>query len=244
MRKIQDLPYKEQFTYIQDYFSALEFNEELHRYSLPDKKIKRSVSAVYKDFIPKTDFYNIARNIDRKQGIPEGTTMRLWDLKGKESTAKGTKAHFFAEIYAKYPVLQPETGYESAIKLFIDNLPKHVIVAFTELTMYHKEYLFAGTADLILYDIKKNTYFIADWKTNVDLYKAYGKLLSPFNTLENNSLNKYSLQFSLYQILLEQTCVKVQGRALIWIKKDGTYETISLPNRTKKLIKYLNKKCL
>jgi len=241
MKQIQELPLAEQKRFIKECFKDLKFNEELHRYSLPDRTIKKSVSTVIKDFIPKADFYNIAKNIDRKQGLPEGTTFRLWELKGKESTAKGNKAHFFGEVYAKYPVLQPETGYEVAVKSFIEDLPDYLEIAFTELVMYHKEYLFAGTMDLLLYNTKSNSYIVADYKTNADLYKSFGKLLHPFYLYDNNALNKYMLQLSTYQLMLEQTGVKVHNRVVVWLKPNGFYELIPVDDVTQELNKYYKK---
>ena len=72
--------------------------------------------------------------------------------------------------------------------------------------MYHKEYLFGGTLDLLLYDTIQEGYIIGDYKTNKDLFKNYrGQTLKDeFSFLLQNSFNIYQLQLSLYQILLEQ----------------------------------------
>ena len=115
--------------------------------------------------------------------------------------------------------------FEEAIVNFWNDLPSTVIPVVMELQMYHKEYMFAGTADILLYNTVTNTFIIGDYKTNKDLFKNYkGKtLLSPFKNLLDNPYNKYQLQLSFYQLLLEQTGFKVSSRKLIWLKPDGTY---------------------
>ena len=116
-------------------------------------------------------------------------------------------------------------GFEEAIVNFWNDLHSTVIPLVIELQMFHKEYMFAGTADILLYNTVTNTFIIGDYKTNKDLFKNYkGKtLLSPFKNLLDSPYNKYQLQLSFYQLLLEQTGFKVSSRKLIWLKPDGTY---------------------
>lgn len=73
--------------------------------------------------------------------------------------------------------------------------------------------------------------------TNKDIYKNYNKtkLLTPFNNLLDNPLNKYKIQLSLYQILFEQCGFQVENRFLIWLKEDGSFEQIDLEDLTNEL---------
>nr|DAK47305.1 MAG TPA: Exonuclease V [Caudoviricetes sp.] len=88
--------------------------------------------------------------------------------------------------------------------------------------------------------------FCVTHNTNQDLFKNYkGKrLLTPFDDLEDNPFNKYQLQLSLYQILFEQTGFKIENRALIWVKEDGTYEIYRTNDYRDRLIEHLNKNYL
>jgi len=100
--------------------------------------------------------------------------------------------------------------------------------------MYHFKHLFAGTADIILFDTKTQTYIIADYKTNKDLLKNYkGKtMLGPFSHLLDNPLNHYAIQLSYYQLLLEQVGVKVSKRIIIWLGLDGNYQLFNTEDVT------------
>lgn len=74
-----------------------------------------------------------------------------------------------------------------------------------------KKYNLAGTIDkLFLYDGKL---IIGDWKTNKEIKTdndwCFNKLLSPFDNIKENELNKYSLQLSIYAILLEEVGLEV-----------------------------------
>jgi hypothetical protein len=61
----------------------------------------------------------------------------------------------------------------------------------------------------------------------------------PFDNLIDEPLGHYTLQFSMYQLMLESIGLKILGRRLIWLKGDGTYETIKIDNVSDKLLKIL-----
>jgi hypothetical protein len=96
---------------------------------------------------------------------------------------------------------------------------------FSELQMYHKDYMFGGTADIILYNKNTKKYIIADYKTNEDLFKNFKskKLKGVFSNLLESGYNKYQVQFSLYQILLEQAGVEVEKRCLVHLLPNGEF---------------------
>ena len=44
----------------------------------------------------------------------------------------------------------------------------------------------------------------------------------------NEPLSHYTLQFNIYQKMLESVGLKISDRILIWLKDDGTYERINI----------------
>lgn len=104
---------------------------------------------------------------------------------------------------------------------------------------------YAGTFDILYYfkhptDSSKSGLLILDYKTNNDLYNQYNiannkTLLPPFDNMINQDLSMYTLQLSCYQIPLEDIGLKVLGRRIIWVKPDGNYEKIPVPDVTKQL---------
>jgi hypothetical protein len=146
----------------------------------------------------------------------------------KESIERGHRVHSFGELYQFDRSLKPSCPQEEAIVKFWQEVPEHIIPVAAELRMYHFKELYAGTADIILFDTKTQTYIIADYKTNKDLYKNFkGKTMTGvFSHLLDCPLNHYVIQLSYYQILLEQVGVQVGRRVIIWLGLDGNYTLI------------------
>jgi len=108
---------------------------------------------------------------------------------------------------------------------------------------------FAGTFDM-LYAVKTNDgkykLLIHDYKTNKELESDYNRnvsnktLLYPFTDLFDEPKSLYTLQLSCYQLALMQLGYEIIDRRLIWLKDDGTYDKIFLPDITDKILKALN----
>ena len=210
---------------ILDYFKGLQFNEKEHKYLIEGKPIKISVSGVIKEFVEPFDKYIISARIATRDDIEQEDILKQWDNEAIRACNSGKDTHLFGELYPFNRHLKPKTKFEEAIVNFWNDLPSTIIPIAMELQMYHKEFMFAGTADILLYNTVTDTFIIGDYKTNKDLFKNFKgkKMLKSFKNLLDNPYNKYQLQLSFYQILLEQTGIKVSSRKLIWLKPDGTY---------------------
>lgn len=104
--------------------------------------------------------------------------------------------------------------------------------------------LYCGTADITFAYKYKGEWCILlhDFKTNASLTNDYKRkfnicMLPPFDDMVDDSLNHYMLQLSAYQLMLMNLGYKVIDRKLIWLKDDTTYEKVSLPDITDKIIK-------
>lgn len=231
------------------FFKGMKFDEKTHTYSINGRKFSGSVSSKVNMFREPFESKKISEEKGLKSGLPLDYFSKRWKTFGDEACAIGDRAHHFAEYYPDYrDILKPESGMEEAIVKFFNDLPDHIVVVQSELMMYHKEFMFPGTADLLLYNTKTGEFYICDWKTNKDLFKVYTyfdteigaytnkKLIKPFDNLDDNPFNGYQLQFSFYQILFEQTGYKVAGRKLIHIKDDGNYIMYETEDFTKVLL--------
>ena len=74
--------------------------------------------------------------------------------------------------------------------------------------------------------------------TNKAITNAFARsrnefMYHPFEKLISEPQGEYTAQLSTYQIPLEDLGLKVIDRRLIWLKPDGTYEKIPLPDITK-----------
>ena len=224
------------------FFEDLKFDEKKHLYFLKDKKIRYSVSKIIKNFVEPFDTEKVSLLVSKKRSISQKNVLKEWEKIKNEACEKGNKIHLFGEKYPFNLNLKPENKFEEAIVKFWKDLPKEIVPVMTELQMYHKKYLYAGTADIILYNKKTKTFIIGDYKTNKDLFKNYKgkKMLNFFSDLLDNPFNKYQLQLSFYQILFEQIGLKVSSKKIIWLKPTGKYELYDTQDYTQILKKYLN----
>lgn len=228
---------------ILDFFKEVSLDEKTHTYTYKGKKSNLSVSKILKDFQETFDRDGISKRVAEKRGISQKEVLAEWDSKRDKSCRLGTIAHKFGEHYPFDRKLEPVTGYEKAIVSFWKSLPDHVIPVTMELEMYHKKYDFFGTGDILLYNSLTGNYIIGDYKTNEDLFKNYKnkKMKGLMSNFLDNPFNKYQCQLSLYQILFEQTGLKVSKRKIIWVKEDGTFTIYDTQDLTKELIKHLEK---
>lgn len=223
-------------------FKGLDFEEDTHTYLFKSKPLKISVSGLIKNFYEKFDSYNISLKIAKRDGLQQKDILKDWKDIADKAKNRGNKVHTFGENYPFNKLLKPSDKLEEAIIKFWDDLPNHVVPVIMELQMFHKKFMFAGTADILLYNTITNTFIIGDYKSNRDLFKNFQnkKMLGVFNNLLDNPFNHYQLQLSFYQILFEQTGFKVSSRKLIWLLDDGTYKMYDMKDYTEILKNQLN----
>lgn len=223
---------------LKNYFKDLAFEETAHKYLVNGEPLKISVSGLIDQYKHKVDWSSIIKAIAKRDGISEADVSNDWKKKADAGKNKGNSAHNFGEAYVYDRTLKPKTGYDRAIVKFWNDLPDCIVPLALEIQMYHRIYMFGGTADILLYNKDTGQIYIADYKTNIDLFKNFNgqKMSAPFDKLLCNSYNHYQLQLSFYQILLEQVSdIKIAGRKLIWIKEDGTYIMYNLEDYTEEL---------
>lgn len=228
--------------FIEEYFRELRFYDEGHKYLINNREIL-SVSSLLYNFIEKIDWSTKTAKTERELGISQVDVLKLWKENADNAAKKGSRVHYYAEH--EVGIRMPELPQEVAVlKFFVDLDQNRYKIVCKELSMYHKQYYYSGTSDLIIYDTFTDTYIIADYKTNKDLFKNFAeqKLLYPFDEMLDHPYSKYELQLSFYQILLEQVGVKVSERWIIWVKEDEDYEIYKTTDYTERLKTWLTNK--
>lgn len=220
-------------------FSPLKFYESNHTYRL-DSNILPSVSKLVSNHAYPFDKEKWLKICARKEQITEQELDYKWKTYNKERCDLGTNTHKFMEEYDGYQV--PNSPYEEAGIKYIKSLEGEYIVSFRELRAFSRKYMYAGTMDLPLENIRTGNYIIDDYKTNKDLFKSYDFLKPPFQYLENSPFNKYQLQLSYYQIMLEEAGLVIENRRIIYLKEDGEFTIYPLWNFTNELRDYLENK--
>lgn len=157
-----------------------------------------------------------------------------------------------SQYMPEYRFLAPIHPKEEAVLKFMNEMPKSMHLVLNEARVYSgrnpspernlKERL-AGTFDMLYYndgtDGKPEGFIILDYKTNANLQndynRKYGKMLrEPFNCMPEEDLSLYSIQLSLYALMLQDVGISIIARCIVWLK-DSEYEIIPVPDLTETL---------
>jgi ATP-dependent exoDNAse (exonuclease V) beta subunit len=223
---------------IQEAFKGLTFQEKGHKYTVDGVKIEKSVSSLIHSFYEPFDSDYHSARIAERDGRTQAEVLKEWKDINDESIERGHRVHLFGERYQDDRTLTPSCNQELALTKFWADLPPYIVPVGAEIRMYHYIKKFAGTSDILLYNMLNGTYIIADYKTNKDLYKNFkGKtMLPPFEDLLDCPLSHYEVQLSYYQILLEQIPgIKISRRIVIWLLMNGEYSVIDTRDFTDRL---------
>lgn len=151
-------------------------------------------------------------------------------VEAKIAAKEGEALHKFAEKYFSNRKIDEKKlkGKELAAKKFFDTLPPNLIPVAVEVKLRHPKSDFAGTIDLLLYDMDRNGYVIVDFKTNKELHRNYsGKnLAAPFQDMSDTPYNRHQLQLSAYEMLMEANGFPVVGRRIIHVRDTGVFEVL------------------
>ena len=247
-----------------DKFSDIEFIEEGHIYKI-DETEYTSVSNIIKKYEPEVDWDQKAADYARKWGKKKEDVQKEWKLNNLKSTISGTRTHSFGEsmvnLYCGYPeliceqnkpqyikeynVLIPTYPKEEAVVHFFDELEDnlHPVGAEFKLSSKYIENTLpiCGTCDILFYNSNDDTFVLGDWKTNKSLIKEYSRyhkimMTGCVSNMISEPISEYTIQFNLYQKMLESIGINISDRILIWLKDDGTYERIHIDKMSDSVI--------
>lgn len=241
-----------QFNDLLTMFNDLEFDNARHMYFVNGENYP-SVSKRLHDHCEEFDEeYWLERKAPQEKVSVEELRQR-WHTKRDLACDKGHECHDFLEHFKPGMEHLADTPEKKAGVAFLmtfiykDN-PRYFIIT-QEFRMIHRLFKYCGTTDMLLWDSWTNTIIVADWKTNEDLFKTFGVLKYPFKFLESNPYNKYQLQFSYYQMMVEQSKYKVSQRWLIYLEPidrenldpnaEGMYTIHKTTDYTKDLTSFL-----
>jgi hypothetical protein len=211
-------------------FKGLAFDEESHTYTLNGNKLV-STTTYLTNFYTKFTAYHMAKAMaDSFKKKNRNCRSRdysyyiyRWKMISDAATSSGSRVHNYAEF--NYPdwIDPPSCDQEQGVIDFFDDLDSKYVVLFLELKMYLEKYNKAGTADVTLYNLESGNIVIADYKTNqsnLHQYYTNNQMKRSFKHISPCDLNKYSLQLSDYQNMIEMnTDFKVEDRWVIHLSK-------------------------
>lgn len=242
------------------------FNEEAHEYTYSCEKTGdvlqkfESVTGFKDQFKQPFNSREVAENLSESNplyGLPVDEILLKWKEKGKLAANLGTKVHEWIENFYK----ENEQNYSLTDEEFVNRITKfkdihtnrlHALKSiFQEKRIFSRKWGLAGTLDC-LFETSQCIPLIGDYKTNKALttdadYRGRSKkLLYPFDDMWDNKLNEFSIQLSLYRLIIEEeTGIDIGDCFILWIPPGKTpckiFKALDLRNR---LLQFLNDKHL
>lgn len=229
-------------------FSDLRFDEARHMYFVNGENylsVSKKLEDHYKKFIKEEWLPYSAEKASREEGrlVTEQELEQRWDDKRIKACDNGHDTHSFCEHYRPGKEYLANTPQKKAGMKFLQDFvfcenPRYLVL-LQEYKMIHRVFKYCGTTDMLLWDTWTNTIVIVDYKTNEDLFKTYGYLKPPFDNFSSNPFNKYQLQFTYYQLMVDQSKYKVSERWLVYLGMDESYTIHKTQDLTKELTAYL-----
>lgn len=204
------------------------FDPKYHKYTydgVPFTPVTKFIEQFHKPF----DKEYWSKNKAEEAGITQEQILKEWKDKNDYANEIGSATHqwiedYFNQIYQTIPNnLDLIHRINKFNTIYAKQLWKLEPVKF-EVRVFSKKWKIAGTIDsLFLY---RGKIYIIDWKTNGD-YKddnhpkgRFDKLLHPFEDFYKNHMNEYSIQVSLYTLILEEYGFDVGGAYIVHIGPD------------------------
>lgn len=234
-------------------FSAIRFNAEEHRYFYGDQELT-SVTKMIKTIQKPFDKQGVAAKTAAKEDKSVQQVLAEWEAKGEKGRALGTLVHSHIQktlldipdkqtsfdTFLALNTLAPEiTAFN---RLWAELQPKVKYgVKDVEFVVGDAELGMAGTVDSMFYSRETEQYHLWDWKTGkFELSNRWQKLLPPFDYLDDCQLNVYSLQVSLYRLIIERnTNLDLGDSYLVHLSSDG-YQVHQVVDLRAKLVSWLD----
>jgi len=214
------------------------FEEEAHTYHYSDVKYD-SVTSYIKRFKTPFDKEYWSKKKAAERGVDVSVVLGEWQGKADVANDLGTRVHKWIEDFwsgnARELTKEDDEDFIERIGKFMDLYEKkfkNLVPLTSELKIFCRKWRLAGTIDqpFLMWDEKQNKvlFLIGDWKTNKEFRfdehpkGRYKKLLHPFSHLWENHLNEYSIQVSLYRLMLEEEIgIESHGGFLCHIGPEG-----------------------
>lgn len=170
--------------------------------------------------------------------------LKNWEDNRNDAATRGTAMHLNIENFYNHLPYESESPEWKLFEAFMKARP-WFIVWRTEMRVWSKEHLLAGSIDMIYVDIRTGKYYVYDWKRSKEIKlfgycycaegKHDGKICDGFGNQEatrhlpNCNYYQYSLQLWTYAAILElHYGIKIEGCFLVILHPKQT-NFIELP---------------
>ena len=215
-------------------FSQIKFDSYFHRYSYQGRSLN-NVTGYLKQFQKPFDRDGVAKRVAERDGRKVAEVLAEWDLSGERARVLGVAVH--QHIRNTLCAVEGQFSFEPFLSM---NVKAPEVITFDRLwaelanaVICHPEQVewvigdvelgIAGTVDAFLFSQATGQYHIWDWKTGkFDVENRFERLLPPFDDLSASKLNIYSLQVSLYRLIIERnTSFKTGDSYIVHLGQEG-----------------------
>lgn len=213
-------------------FTEIVFSQEAHAYTYHGRPLT-SVSRIISQLKPPFDREGVAAKSAAKRGVSVAEILAEWDTASKTALAKGTRVHEWITKKLRgeaepqgdmFLALNQRLPEMDAFERFWNEKPIDAPPVHIEWVVGDAELGIAGTADAVLVGPYGTHLF--DWKTGAKFTteNRFQKLLAPFDDLDDCELNSYSLQLSLYRLMIERnTDLELDNSYIVHLTTEGEY---------------------
>jgi ATP-dependent exoDNAse (exonuclease V) beta subunit len=223
---------------------SFKFDPKWHKYTINGKpltSVTKFIQQFHKEF--DQDFWS--KKKAEEQGVEQEEILAEWKKLNERANFIGTSTHnwienYFNGVHQQIPNdLDVVDRINKFNKVFAQNLYKLQPIKF-EQRVFHEEWGLAGTFDALFHWNDK--LIILDWKSNKSFTTTneFGeKLLAPFEDLDRCHLNEYSLQVSLYKLILKQIGLDIKACYLLHIGPNDDAKIHKALDLSDKLLDFL-----
>lgn len=218
-------------------FNEISYSDDDHTYYINGKQLL-AVTSVVKHFAPEFDRDGISQRVAEREGVTQEEILRRWELAGELGRDRGTRLHQYVEDTMNGKVdkilrtvnerIKEMDAFDAAWKAMRADL--NVRLVRQEWIIGDAELGIAGRLDCLL-SIKidgEEFLCVFDWKTGkLDVDNRFGFLSPPLQDFDSSKFNQYSVQLSLYRLILERNLTSVKrpfsDGYILHLRDDGSY---------------------
>ncbi|MFA5604152.1 MAG: hypothetical protein WDA12_04830 [Bacilli bacterium] len=211
------------------------FRKDKYNYWYGNRKL-RSMTSWLKSLRKPFDSEYWSKRKAEERGVDPSVILSEWKAKGDRSRGIGILVHEWIDIYFKGGTPDfdragslGESVAEDAYKRYMlfHNLMSTRLVGAScvasELMLFSPSLGIAGAMDSLILDSSSRAW-TGDWKATEKFTsgdEGFGKLLTPFEDLQDNDQNVYSLQVSLLRVLAEEHGMELDGGFIVHLPPDA-----------------------
>ena len=216
-------------------FAAIVFDRDSHSYTLRGVALV-SVTTVIGELKPPFDRDRVSQRVAERDGLTVDEVLAEWEAKSLAALAKGSAVHAYIEdlfqgradtVVESMNDLPELAGFKRAWARLVTSHGARM--ERQELVVGDAALGVAGCVDALvtLSEGGVRRWHCFDWKTGkkFDAHNRFENLLPPFQDLDASHLTMYSLQTSLYRLILERAAPTLTfgDSYLTHLRSDGSH---------------------